>query len=51
MICGSLEFNDDVKNLLTAVGRKEILRQSNFVQEKAFVSVDLAQVSVMLAQH
>ena len=47
MICGSLEFNDDVKNLLIHCGWQEgnTKTAGTFVQEKAFVSVDLAQVS------
>jgi len=40
MICGSLEFNDDVKNLLIHCGWQEgnTKTAGTFVQEKAFVS-------------
>ena len=40
MICGSMDFNNDVKNILTTSGWQEGNRRTagNFVQEKAFVS-------------
>lgn len=40
MICGSMPFNNDVKDMLTSTGWQEGNRRTagNFVQEKAFVS-------------
>jgi ferredoxin--NADP+ reductase len=40
MICGSMPFNNDVKDMLTTAGWQEGNRRTagNFVQEKAFVS-------------
>jgi hypothetical protein len=40
MICGSLEFNNDVKAMLTEWGWQEGNKKTagTFVQEKAFVS-------------
>lgn len=40
MICGSMPFNNDVKDMLTSAGWQEGNRRTagNFVQEKAFVS-------------
>ena len=40
MICGSLEFNNDVKSILSTYGWQEGNKKTagTFVQEKAFVS-------------
>lgn len=40
MLCGSMSFNDDLKDYFTALGFEEGNKKTNgtFVQEKAFVS-------------